>query len=268
MANQIRNLASAIVRTGPGRTGTTMVVEDGYGGGMPDVPFFLTATPPGQLSTRGNSEIVLVTALNNDTMTIVRAQKETSAKDISAGWSVSNSVYAESSAHVGDIVMTLNSAPGLGRLFMDGGTYDKSDYPLLYDHVKNNSAYGVVTSTTFTLADMRQRFPLGLSASGVGNVLGGKGGFERTRHASMLWGLNNLRFHDSGQAYHDQTMPLMNNWLTGDGSSEEATVGKSNGGAGGAIRTNGGDLTERRWLQYTSSNMPPYIAVNYEVVAG
>lgn len=265
MANQIRNLASAIVRTGPGRTGTTMVVEDGYGGGMPDVPFFLTATPPGQLSTRGNSEIVLVTALNNDTMTIVRAQKETSAKDISAGWSVSNSVYVESSSRVGDIVMTLNSAASPGRLFMDGGTYNKSDYPLLYDHIKNNSAYGVVTSTTFTLADMRTRMPVG---SGTGYNIGATGGFGKTRHASMLWGLNNLRFHDSGQAYHDQTMPLMNNWLTGDGSSEAATVGKSVGGAGGAIRTNGGDLTERRWLQYTSSNMPPYIVVNYEVVAG
>ena len=265
MANQIRNLASAIVRTGPGRTGTTMVVEDGYGGGMPDAPFFLTATPPGQLSTRGNSEIVLVTALNNDTMTIVRAQKETSAKDISAGWSVSNSIYVESSAHVGDIVMTLNSAPGLGRLFMDGGTHNKSDYPLLYEHVKNNSTYGVVTSTTFTLADMRTRMPFG---SGASYTLGSTGGFEKTRHASMLWGLNNLRFHDSGQTYHDQTMPLMNNWLTGDGSSEAATVGKSNGGAGGVIRTNGSDLTERRWLQYTSSNIPPYIAVNFEVVAG
>lgn len=265
MANQIRNLASAIVRTGPGRTGTTMVVEDGYGGGMPDVPFFLTATPPGQLSTRGNSEIVLVTTLNNDTMTIVRAQKETSAKDISAGWSVSNSIYVESSAHVGDIVMTLNSTPGLGRLFMNGGTYNKSDYPLLYDHVTNNSAYGVVTSTTFTLTDMRTRMPFG---AGTNYTLGAKGGFERTRHTSMLWGLNSSRLHDSGQTYHDQTMPLMNNWLTGDGSSEAATVGKSNGGAGGAIRTNGSDLTERRWLQYTSSNMPPYIVVNYEVVAG
>ena len=152
MANQIRNLASAIVKSGPGISGTTLVVEGGYGGGMPDVPFFLTATPPGQLSTRGNSEIVLVTALSNDTMTIVRAQKETSAKDISAGWSVSNSVYVELSTHVGDIVTTLNDTPGSGRLFMDGGTYDKSDYPLLYEHVKNNSAYGIVTSTTFTLA--------------------------------------------------------------------------------------------------------------------
>ena len=268
MANQIRNLASAIVRTGPGRTGTTMAVEDGYGNGMPDVPFFLTATPPGQLSTRGNSEIVLVTALNNDTMTIVRAQKETSAKDISAGWSVSNSIYVESSAHVGDIVMTLNSAPGLGRLFMDGGTYNKSDYPLLYDHVKNNSAYGVVTSTTFTLADMRQRFPLGLSASGTGNVLGGKGGFERTRHVNTLWGVAAGTFRQSGTKYLNSIKPLLDQWLTGDGSSSELTYKSSVANVGGVLGQEGNNPIEMLRYEYTSSNMPPYIVVNYEVIAG
>ena len=265
MVNQIRNLASAIVRTGPGKTGTTMVVEDGYGGGMPDAPFFLTATPPGQLSTRGNSEIVLVTALNNDTMTIVRAQKETSAKDISAGWSVSNSVYVESSAHVGDIVMTLNSAPDLGRLFMDGGTYNKSDYPLLYDHVKNNSAYGVVTSTTFTLADMRTRMPVG---SGTGYNIGAKGGFEKTRHVNTLWGIAAGAFRHSGTKYLNSIKPLLDQWLTGDGSSSELTYKSSVANVGGTMGQEGDNPIERLWYEYTSSNMPPYIAVNFEVIAG
>lgn len=265
MANQIRNLASALVRTGPGRTGTTMVVEDGYGSGMPDAPFFLTATPPGQLSTRGNSEIVLVTALNSDTMTIVRAQKETSAKDISAGWSVSNSIYVESSAHVGDIVMTLNSAPGLGRIFMDGGTYNKSDYPLLYDHVKNNSAYGVVTSTTFTLADMRTRMPFG---AGTNYTLGAKGGFERTRHVNALWGVAAGAFRHSGTKYLNSIKPLLDQWLTGDGSSSELTYKSSVANVGGTMGQEGDNPIERLWYEYTSSNMPPYIVVNYEVVAG
>ena len=265
MANQIRNLASAIVRTGPGRTGTTMVVEDGYGGGMPDVPFFLTATPPGQLSTRGNSEIVLVTALNNDTMTIVRAQKETSAKDISAGWSVSNSIYVESSAHVGDVVMTLNDTPSSGRLFMDGGTYNKSDYPLLYDHVKNNSTYGVVTSTTFTLTDMRTRMPFG---SGASYTLGSTGGFERTRHVNTLWGIAAGAFRHSGTKYLNSLKPILDRWLTGDGSSSELTYKSSVANVGGVLGQEASNPIERLWYEYTSSNMPPYVVVNYEVIAG
>ena len=242
MANQIRNLASAIVRTGPGRTGTTMVVEDGYGGGMPDVPFFLTATPPGQLSTRGNSEIVLVAALNHDTMTIVRAQKETSAKDIAAGWSVSNSVYVELSAHVGDVVMTLNATPGPGRLFMDGSTHNKSDYPLLYDHVSRNSAYGVVTSTTFTLADMRTRMPVG---SGTDYTLGSKGGFERTRHVNTLWGVADRAFRQSGTKYLNSIKPLLDQWLTGDGSSSELTHKSSVANVGGVLGQEGYNPIER-----------------------
>ena len=263
-----RNLLNLVLLGQLSVVDTIVRFDSNYTSILPEPPFYMTISPPGQLSTPLNSEIVLVTQTDYGFVIVERGKKGTDAKQFENGAIMSSGIYAETAPAIGDIVMTLNAAPASGRLFMNGGTHNKSDFPLLYEHVKNNSAYGIVTSTTFTLADMGQRFPLGLSASGTGNVLGGKGGFERTRHASMLWGLNNLRFHDSGQTYHDQTMPLMNNWLTGDGSSEEATVGKSNGGAGGAIRTNGSDLTERRWLQYTSSNMPPYIVVNYEVVAG
>ena len=263
MANQTRNLASAIVRTGPGRTGTIMVVEDGYGGGMPDVPFFLTATPPGQLSTRGNSEIVLVTALNNDTMTIVRAQKETSAKDISAGWSVSNSIYVESSAHVGDIVMTLNDAPGSGRLFMDGGTYNKSDYPLLYDHIKNNSVYGVVTSTTFTLADMSTRMPFG---SGASYTLGSTGGEEK--HTLTGDELPNSNFYLGFHGDGDSTV-LATASSSGAVKNTPRRYNKYRSGGGSAAGAQSvGNVSFEFGADQAHNNMPPYVVVNYEVIAG
>lgn len=95
MAN-IKNLANGIVLTPPsGTSGTTLVLESGYGAIMPATPFFLTCTPSGQLSTMGNSEIVQVTARSTDTLTIVRAQKGTTARTMSAGWVVGNGVYAE-----------------------------------------------------------------------------------------------------------------------------------------------------------------------------
>lgn len=260
-----RNLLNLVLLGQLSAVDTIVRFDSNYTSILPEPPFYMTISPPGQLSTPLNSEIVLVTQTDYGFVIVERGKKGTDPKQFENGAIMSSGIYAETAPAIGDIVMTLNAAPASGRLFMNGGTHNKSDFPLLYDHVSRNSAYGVVTTTTFTLADMRTRMPVG---SGAGYNIGATGGFEKTRHASMLWGLNNLRFHDSGQTYHDQTMPLMNNWLTGDGSSEAATVGKSNGDAGGAIRTNGSDLTERRWLQYTSSNMPPYIVVNYEVVAG
>jgi len=95
MAN-IKNLANGIILTPPsGTSGTTLVLESGYGAIMPATPFFLTCTPPGQLSTMGNSEIIQVTARSTDTLTIVRAQKSSTARTMSAGWVVGNGVYAE-----------------------------------------------------------------------------------------------------------------------------------------------------------------------------
>jgi len=95
MAN-IKNLANGIVLTPPsGTTGTTLVLESGYGAIMPATPFFLTCTPPGQLSTMGNSEIIQVTARSTDTLTIVRAQKSTTARTMVAGWVVGNGNYAD-----------------------------------------------------------------------------------------------------------------------------------------------------------------------------
>lgn len=93
MANK-QDLANAIVSASVGTSATSIPIA-GYGAYMPAVPFFATATPPGQLSTRGNSEIVSVTALASDTCTVVRAQKGTTAKNIDTGWVLSNGVYVD-----------------------------------------------------------------------------------------------------------------------------------------------------------------------------
>lgn len=93
MANKV-NLGNAIISNSPGVSGATLEVS-GYGDVMPGASFYATATPPGQLSTMGNSEIVLVTAKSIDDLTVTRAQKGTTAQDIGAGWILSNGVYVE-----------------------------------------------------------------------------------------------------------------------------------------------------------------------------
>lgn len=106
MANK-KNLASSLVATAPSpaTSGTSLVVSAGTGASFPAVPFFATITPFGQLTTAANSEIVSVTAVSTDTLTIVRAQKGTTAKSVATGWVISNGVYAE---EVPDVIQVNN----------------------------------------------------------------------------------------------------------------------------------------------------------------
>lgn len=116
MANK-KNLAAGIVATAPSpdTSGTTLVLQAGYGASMPPTPFYLTLTPPNQLSTVGNSEIVYVTARSGDTLTIQRAKRGTSAKSIEAGWIVANGVYAE------DVDITGIDNPYKFRVYRNAG---------------------------------------------------------------------------------------------------------------------------------------------------
>lgn len=171
------NLANAILAAPIDTSATSATLVTGYGAIMPpSVPFKMTLTPFGQLSTRGNSEIVLVTAVTGEVLTIERAKGGTTAKAFEAGDIISNGIYIENSTAVGDIFMSLRETPEAGRLFMAGGTFNKADYPLLYKCVSDNAAYGTTTSTTFTLSDMRERMPFGKSSNAPFTTLGNMGG--------------------------------------------------------------------------------------------
>jgi len=94
----IRDLAVGQVATAPSpaTSGTTLVLNSGQGADMPtDVPFKLLAYPSGVIPTKANSERLLVTARSGDTLTILRAQGETTAKSIAAGWLVSNNIFTD-----------------------------------------------------------------------------------------------------------------------------------------------------------------------------
>lgn len=98
MAN-IKDFAVGIVVTAPSpsTSGTTATLRPGEGATMATPPFYATATPPGQLTTVGTSEKILVTAVDTatDIITFTRAQGPTSAKSIAAGWIIVNAVYAD-----------------------------------------------------------------------------------------------------------------------------------------------------------------------------
>lgn len=66
------------------------------------------------------------------------------------------------------------SAPS-GFLLCNGATVSRSTYAALFAVIGTTFGAGD-GSTTFGLPDLRQRFPLGVAASGTGNTLGGTGG--------------------------------------------------------------------------------------------
>ena len=82
-----KNFAVSIVATAPspGLSGTTLTVTAGQGGRFPAPPFNATVWPSGVLPDPTNAEIVRVTAIATDTLTIVRAQEGTTARTIATG---------------------------------------------------------------------------------------------------------------------------------------------------------------------------------------
>lgn len=246
------NLANAMLAAPLSDTATSATLVSGYGAIMPPVPFKMTLTPFGQLSTKGNSEIILVTARTGDVLTIERAKGGTTAKTFEAGDIISNGIYIENSTAVGDIFMSLRTTPAAGRLFMDGGTYNKADWPLLYKLVQDNTAYGTtgggVGTETFTLADMRERMPFGKSQNSPFTTLGYKAG---TKTETLTVDQIPSHSHSLTNAVLDvQTSGTER--VTGSGSYISGRVTGTNATGGGQ----------------SHNNMPPYIVVNYEIIAG
>lgn len=67
------------------------------------------------------------------------------------------------------------TVPMGGFLFCDGASVSRDTYRALFGVLGTTFGRGNGTST-FTLPDFRQRFPLGVAASGTGSVLGATGG--------------------------------------------------------------------------------------------
>lgn len=87
MSDAHKNFPYSTVATAPSpaTTGTSMVLAAGGGALMPAVPFNMTVWPVSVQPLASNAEIVQVTLVATDTLTIVRHQEGTSARTIVAG---------------------------------------------------------------------------------------------------------------------------------------------------------------------------------------
>lgn len=94
MANK-KNLAVAELKNDITNSATSFDVKTGQGARLPATPFFATLSPVGVLSTPDNSEIISVTGVSTDTLTVSRAQKGTTALAFVANSILGNGIYKE-----------------------------------------------------------------------------------------------------------------------------------------------------------------------------
>lgn len=97
MPDDHKNLAYSIVATAPspGVSGTSLIVSGGQGARFPVPPFNATICPVGFIPTPTNAEIVRVTNVTADTLTIARAQEGTLARAVVAGDQIFASITAK-----------------------------------------------------------------------------------------------------------------------------------------------------------------------------
>lgn len=244
------NLSIGFLNSAINATTTTVALKSGGINSFPIEPFFVTIAPKDELPTFSNSEIVLVKERTGpDSYTVVRGQKNTSAKSFPAGALFFIGHYYEQSLRVGDIFMTMNSSPGSGRLFMDGSTYRIEEFPLLAEHIRRNPSYGVIiNSAAFSLADMRGRAPF--MYDGILGELGSKGG---TKSQALV--PNNYRQN----AWQSERLGNGSQALAFQAVDNRIYSG-INTFTGGAINATGNNLP--------FDILPPYVVINFEVVAG
>lgn len=102
-----KNLAISAVATAPSpaTSGTSLVVTTGQGTRFPAVPFNATIWPTATQPDPSNAEVVRVTAVATDTLTIVRAQEGTSARTVVVTDQIAAGITAKTST---DIETALN----------------------------------------------------------------------------------------------------------------------------------------------------------------
>lgn len=91
------NLAYALVATAPSpaTSGTSLVVTTGFGSTLGTPPFNMIVWATGTAPTNANAEIVRVTNISTDTLTITRAQEGTIARTVVIGDQIATTMTAK-----------------------------------------------------------------------------------------------------------------------------------------------------------------------------
>jgi hypothetical protein len=121
-----KNFAYGTVATAPSpaSSGTSLVVTAGQGALFPTPPFNATIWPVIAQPLLANAEIVRVTAIATDTLTIVRAQEGSSARTVVIGDQIAATITNKTLTDIeGSIGVPTNVTVDLGRA-RRSGTFD------------------------------------------------------------------------------------------------------------------------------------------------
>jgi microcystin-dependent protein len=106
----------------------------------------------------------------------------------------------------GDLKMTTKDEAQTGWLLCNGAEVLAATYPDLATELGTGAAsrYGVAATGNIKLPDLRQRFPMGVAASGLGNALGANGGTKDLIAATHTHTINNHTHSGTVAAEDDQ----------------------------------------------------------------
>lgn len=94
--------STVVTPPSPGVSGTSLELEAGGGGFFPTAPFNVTVWPAAAAPRESNAEIVRVTAVVGDVLTIVRAREGTSSRPITAGMQVAATITKKTLTDIED----------------------------------------------------------------------------------------------------------------------------------------------------------------------
>lgn len=117
MSDAHKNFAYSLVATAPSpaTTGTSLVVTAAQGALFPEVPFNATIWPTAVQPISTNAEIVRVTAISTDTLTIVRNQEGTSARTVIVGDQIAATITLKTlNDNEGKLIITEDSVVKTG----------------------------------------------------------------------------------------------------------------------------------------------------------
>ena len=108
----------------PDVSGLALTLAAGEGALFPAPPFNVVACPPAVQPMDSNAEIIRVTAIVGDVLTITRAQESTTAKAILVGWTISHAVTAKIVTDIEEALMGL--VAGSTARLLNGKLYLKN----------------------------------------------------------------------------------------------------------------------------------------------
>lgn len=159
-----KNLANTTITGAITSSDTSITVDDATV--FPSGYFYATLMPSSEMSTFSNSEIVLVTNISSNTLTIARGQKNTTARAFSAGAIITNGIYTED----------LDFAQSVGKKIFSAtwGGQESPYYKITDDMLKVVPDEGTSIRAIFDTdyASGTARLSINESTSGVATVSG------------------------------------------------------------------------------------------------